>query len=236
VASAAAATKVRAILRRARARGQRALSEHESTRVIAAYGVPVARSALVRTRAEAREAARRIGYPVVLKVSAVEANHKTERGLVAVGLGSDRELRAALTGLSARAGAGHDGDFLVQEMVKGSRELMIGMVRDPQFGPCVMFGLGGILSEILRDVAFRVAPVGRGDALELLRGIRAHRVLDAVRGMPAVDLDVLGRCLVAAGRIGLDHPEIAELDINPLVVRGDTPVAVDALVVLSEGA
>ena len=110
---------------------------------------------------------------------------------------------------------------------------MIGMLRDPQFGPCVMFGLGGVLTEILRDVVFRVAPLAERDARAMLRRIRAHRILDAVRGMPPVDTVSLCRSLMALGRIGLEHPEIAAIDVNPLIVRGATPVAVDALVVLS---
>ena len=221
------------LIRRARERGERALSEHDSTRVIAAYGVPTARAALVRTASEAATAARRIGYPVALKACAAGASHKTERGLVAVGLGRERDVRGAFAALGARAGAGYAGAFLVQEMVAGRRELTIGMLRDPQFGPCVMFGLGGVFTEILKDVVFRVAPLAERDARAMLRRIRAHRILDAVRGMPPVDTASLCRSLMALGRIGLEHPEIAAIDVNPLIVRGRTPVAVDALVVLS---
>lgn len=228
--------RVRAILGRARARGERALSEHDSKRIIAAYGVPTTREALVGTAAEAVAAARRLGYPVAVKACAAGASHKSERGLVALGLGSDRQVRAAVARLAGRLGPGVPAAFLVQEMVRGVRELMIGMVRDPQFGPCVMFGLGGIFTEILGDVVVRVAPLGPRDARDMLRGIRAHRVLDAVRGLPAADTGLLCRSLAAIGRLGLDHPEIAEIDVNPLIVAGARPVAVDALVVLAEPA
>jgi acetyl-CoA synthetase (ADP-forming) len=170
------------IIQRARQWRQAALSEYDSKRVIAAYGVPTTREVLVQTAAGADPAARRIGYPVALKVCAAGASHKTEKGLVALDLGNDKDLRRAFATLKARAGKSYDGDFLVQEMVRGSRELMIGMVRDPRFGPCVMFGLGGVFSEILQDVVFRVAPLSRRDALEMLRGIRAHRVLDMLKG------------------------------------------------------
>ncbi|OGL01366.1 MAG: hypothetical protein A3I14_03040 [Candidatus Rokubacteria bacterium RIFCSPLOWO2_02_FULL_73_56] len=220
------------IIRRARERRERALSEHESKRVLAAYGVPTTREVLVRTATQAAAAARRLGYPVALKACAAGESHKTEQGLVALGLGGERELRRAFAALGARAGAGYAGAYLVEEMVRGDRELMIGMVRDPQFGPCVMFGLGGVFTEILQDVVFRVAPLGRRDALAMLRRIRAHRILDAVRGLPAVDTAALCRSLMAVGRIGLEHPEIVAIDVNPLIVRGRTPVAVDALVVL----
>jgi acetyl-CoA synthetase (ADP-forming) len=225
---------VAAILRRARARGQRALSEHDSKRILRAYGVPVTREALVRTASDARDAARRIGYPIALKVCAAGEAHKTERGLVVVGLANDRDLRRAFATLRERAGDGYGGGFLVQEMVRGARELVIGMTRDPVFGPCVMFGLGGIFTEILADVVFRVAPLERPDALAMLDGIRAHRILGGVRGMRPVDRDALCESLIAVGRIGCERPDVAQIDVNPLIVRDDRPVAVDALVVLAD--
>lgn len=224
------------IIRAARARGERMLSEHESKRVLAAYGVPVARETPVRTLAEAKAAATRIGYPVVLKACSADAAHKSERGLVAVGLRGPRDLGAALATLRQRAGTGARGEFLVQEQVQGSREVMIGVIRDPEFGPAVMFGLGGIFSEILQDVVFRVAPLREREARAMLRAIRARRLLEAVRGLPAVDTGALARSLIAVGRIALDHPEIAAIDVNPLIIRGSTPVAVDALIVLADPA
>jgi acyl-CoA synthetase (NDP forming) len=231
------ASSPRSILSSARRRGERALSEHDSKRILAAYGVPTPREALVTTATQACAAARRIGYPVVLKVCAAGESHKSDKGLVVLGLEDPRRVRQAFAALRARVGRGYAGAFLVQQMVRGSRELMIGMVRDAQFGPCVMFGLGGIFSEILEDVVFRVAPLSQQDAREMLRGIRAARLLDAVRGLEAVDVDALARMLIAVGRLGLEHPEIVEVDINPLVVERGRPVAVDALVVLgSRGA
>lgn len=228
------ASRTDAILRAARAAGQFALSEYDSKRILAAYGVPVSREILVSTASDARAAAKKIGYPVVLKACSADEAHKTEKGLIAVGLATQKDLLDALATLKRRAGRGYDGAFLVQEMVRGAREIMIGMHRDPSFGPSVMFGLGGIFTEILQDVVFRVAPLTRRDARDMMRAIRAHGILDAVRGMPAVDTEVLGRTLIAVGRIALDHPEIAEIDVNPLIVRGARPVAVDALMVLGE--
>ena len=137
--------------------------------------------------------------------------------------------------LAKRAGKRYRGAWLVQEMVKGAREVMIGMHRDPSFGPAVLFGLGGIFSEILQDVVFRVAPLRKRDATDMMRAIRGHKILDAVRGMPAVDRDALAKALLAVGKIALDHPDIAEIDVNPLIIRGNRPVAVDGLVVLAEG-
>ncbi len=223
------------IIDAARKRGQRTLSEYDSKRVLKAYGVPVTREALVSTQAAAKDAAAKLGYPVVLKACSADATHKTEKGFVAVGLASERALTDAFRTIKTRAGKNYDGDYLVQEMVRGEREIMIGMIRDDQFGPAVMFGLGGIFTEVLEDVVFRIAPLTKRDALEMARGIRGHRILDAIRGMKAVDLDVLTRCLIGIGRLGLDFPEIREVDINPLIVRGARPIAVDGLVVLDAG-
>ncbi|KAF0122934.1 MAG: ATP-grasp domain-containing protein [bacterium] len=122
---------------------------------------------------------------------------------------------------------------LVQEMIKGDRELVIGLTRDPQFGPCVMFGLGGIFTEILNDVSFRIAPLENRDALEMAREIRGHKILDAFRGKPPVNMDILCQALISIGNIGVEFEQIKEIDINPLIINGDKPVAVDALVVLN---
>ena len=118
-------------------------------------------------------------------------------------------------------------------MIEGEREFAAGLIRDPQFGPCVMFGLGGIFTEALKDITFRVAPLEKKDALEMIHEIKAKKLLDDFRGKPPVNRDALADALVSLGRIGLDIDQIAEIDINPMIICGDTPVAVDALVVLS---
>jgi acetyl-CoA synthetase (ADP-forming) len=125
--------------------------------------------------------------------------------------------------------------ILVQEMVKGNREFVIGLTRDPQFGPCVMFGIGGIFTEALKDVSFRVAPLTDEDAREMIHEIKAVKLLDDFRGERAVDEDVLVKALVGVGELGMTHDEIAEIDINPLIVKEGSPVAVDALVILEAG-
>jgi acetyl-CoA synthetase (ADP-forming) len=117
-------------------------------------------------------------------------------------------------------------------MISGKRELMAGLTRDPQFGPCVLFGLGGIFTEILEDVTFRVAPLERRDALEMLQEIRAHKILTAFRGLEPVDRDALADILIRIGQIGLEEAKIKEIDVNPLIISHGKPVAVDALVVL----
>lgn len=224
---------VQSILAEAQGRGQKALSEYDSKRILGAYGIPVVKESLVNDLNEAKEAASGIGYPVVLKFCSAEVTHKTEKGLIEVGLRDSRDLTRAFKALQKRA-KGLDGGYLVQEMVKGVRELVIGMIRDPQFGPCVMFGLGGIFTEILRDVSFRVAPIEMRDAMEMMREIKGQKILEAIRGMEAVDLEVLSRSLIALGNLGLEQDAIQEVDVNPLIVRGSQPVAVDALVVLRD--
>jgi acetyl-CoA synthetase (ADP-forming) len=220
-------TRAARIIQAARTAGQTTLSEYDSKRVLKLYGVPTSKEVLVTSLAAARKAATKIGYPVVLKACSADATHKTELGLVAVGLGTAKELADAYR----RMGKHYRGAWLVQEMVKGQREVMIGMVRDAQFGPSVMFGLGGIFTEILQDVSFRVAPVRKRDALDMMAAIRAHRILDAVRGMKPVDRQVMARSIMALGRIGLDFPAISEIDVNPMIIRGSRPVAVDGLIV-----
>ena len=129
---------------------------------------------------------------------------------------------------------GGEKAVLVQEMVKGQRELVVGLTRDPQFGPCVMFGLGGIFTEVLKDISFRVAPLEKRDALEMMQDIKGHKILEAVRGMEAADLDQLAEILIAVGNIGLENDAIKEIDMNPVILSGSRPIAVDALVVLEK--
>lgn len=219
------------LLAEAAAQGRKALAEHEAKQVLAAYGLPVTREILASSREEAARAAAEIGYPVALKASSPDIPHKTERGLVRLGLA---DAAAALGAYDAVAGAmeGLPGGVLVQEMVAGSRELAMGLVRDPDFGPCVMFGLGGILTEALGDAVFRRAPLELADAHAMMDEIRGRRILEAVRGMPAADRGLLAQMLLGLGRIGLDHPAVQEIDVNPVLLAGARPVAVDALIVL----
>ncbi|MBW2285708.1 MAG: acetate--CoA ligase family protein [Deltaproteobacteria bacterium] len=221
----------RKIIHEARKQGQDSLSEYHSKQVLNHYGIPTVQETLVRDLDAAREAAEKIGYPVVLKVCSPEVTHKTEKGLIEVDLRDAEDLTQAFQRLQGKDAT---GDFLVQAMVKGPRELVAGMVRDAQFGPCVMLGLGGIFTETLNDVSFRVAPIEKRDVLEMVEELRGKKILEAIRGMDAVSMDVLVQTLVALGKIGLEHPHIREIDINPLIVQGSRPVAVDALVVLGE--
>jgi acetyl-CoA synthetase (ADP-forming) len=207
------------------------LSEHESKLLLAEYGIPVTGEAVVNTADEAVAQALKIGFPVVLKGSGETISHKTELNLIALDLKSEAEVRQAFDELTANKKA-EVKEVLVQQMIKGDRELMVGLTRDAQFGPCVMFGLGGIFTEILEDVAFRVAPLSDYDAQDIMTDIKGKKILDAFRGKPAVDRSILANILKAVGQIGLDNEPIKEIDINPLKLVGGKPVAVDALVVL----
>jgi len=220
------------VIKKAVKEGRKALTEYEAKKVLKRYGIPTTREELVRTQKEAVEVAEKLGYPVVLKGAGAELLHKTELDVIRLNLKNAREVREAFQEIKKNAGDKLEG-VLVQEMVKGERELVIGLIKDPQFGPCVMFGLGGIYTEILRDVSFRVAPITKQDAYQMMEEIRAKKILDAVRGMAPADKKTLAKALVGLGRLGIDHPEIKEVDVNPLILtKKGKPMAVDALIVL----
>lgn len=215
----------------ARQQGRNTLSEYEAKQVLAAYKIPVTREILVEKKKELAIAVKEIGFPLVMKGCAAEIAHKTEKNLVRVDVRSSTEARTAFDEIM-EAMDGAEGGVLVQQMVSGRRELVMGLTRDPQFGACVMFGLGGIFTEILKDISFRKAPLESRDAIEMMRDIKGHKILDAVRGMPAADIKALSRMLINIGQIGLDLEAVAEIDLNPVILSGSKPVAVDALIVI----
>ena len=223
--------KTEQILKAAKAGGQNRLSEFESKQVLSEYDIPVVRETLANNFEQVKSAASTIGYPVVLKACSSTIAHKTEEGLIALDIEDEEALCICFEDIRKKAD-GMGVDFLVQEMIDGGRELVMGLVRDPQFGPCVMFGLGGIFTEALGDVSFRSAPLTEEDALEMMQEIRGQKILSAFRGMPEVDFAGLSKCLIRLGQIGLDHDIIREIDINPLIVKSSQPIAVDALIVL----
>ncbi len=220
------------IIEKALNEGRKSLSEYESKQILSAYGIPVTREILVDREDLLVRAAGEIGYPLVIKGCASDVSHKTEMDLIRVDIRNEQEAAKAFTEIISKMD-GPGKAVLVQEMVRGKRELVMGMTRDAQFGPCVMFGLGGIFTEILKDIVFRVAPLERGDALEMMGEIRAHRILDSVRGMTPADKELLSNMLINLGRIGLENDRVKEIDINPVILVGSKPVAVDALVICS---
>ena len=207
------------------------LSEADSKDLLRRYGVPVPSEAVAPDAAAAVAAAERIGYPVAVKLCGPGIAHKTERGLVRLGVADAAAVERAAIDLLARA-TSEDGDvgLLVSEMVSGNRELIAGVVRDPQFGPCVMLGVGGVLAEAVADVAFRLAPLTDVDAHELIDDLRSQALLGPLRGEPPIDRDRLAELLTGLGRLATEDPAIRSVDLNPLIVAAGVPIAVDALV------
>jgi acetyltransferase len=231
---------VQAVFDRVRSEGRVSIGDAEARDIQRAYGLRLPDSQLAPTPEEAVIIASEIGYPVVLKIASPDILHKTDVGGVKVGLNSAGEVRDAFELMTYRAQRyvpeARLWGCLVQEMVPaGGIEILVGMNRDPQFGPLVTFGLGGIYVETLKDVTFRIAPFSRQDAENMLKEIRTHALLDGVRGQPAVDKEAIIDTLLRIGQLVQDFPEIVELDINPLIVypQGQGAISIDMRLVLS---
>ena len=219
------------LLNKIKTSGNKALTESESKQLLGAYGVPVISEIVVLNEDEAVAAAQKTGFPVVLKGLGATLLHKTERGLVHLNLTDEKSVRNAASLIAREAGDELEG-LLVQPQVQGKRELVAGLFRDEQFGAVIMFGIGGIFTEALSDVAFRVAPLTEADAAEMLDEIKAKSLLGDFRGEKAANRDKLIQALMGLSKIGMEIPEISEIDINPLLITSDgTVVAVDALIV-----
>jgi succinyl-CoA synthetase beta subunit len=213
------------------------LSEYDSKRLLASVGVPVLDERLTTNAADAVTAAREVGgsdAPVVIKLCGEGVAHKTERGLVRLGVRGDDEVRDAAEALLAAARP-DDGDVavLVAPLARGNRELIAGVHRDQQFGPCVMVGLGGVLAEAVGDVAFRLAPVEPVDAEEMLADLSGQALFGRFRGETPVDRVALTKVVLGLSRLAETRTEVVSVDVNPLVVVDGKPVAVDALVEIS---
>jgi acetyl-CoA synthetase (ADP-forming) len=213
------------------------LSEADSKRFLAGFGVPFPPERLARSAADAVAAAEDIGFPVAVKLTGAAIAHKTERGLVRLHLASGEAVEAAATALLSAATA-NDGDvgLLVAPMVDGHRELIAGLHRDETFGPVVLLGLGGVLAEAVEDVVCRLVPITPADAAEMIDDLRSQRLLGPCRGEPPVDRGALAEILIALSRAGEHDERVVSADLNPLIVRGGEPIPVDALVELSGGA
>ncbi len=229
----------RAVLAAAAARGGGYLQDDEVQALLSAYGVPLARGRRCRTEEEAVAAAVALGLPVVMKISSPEIVHKSDAGGVFLNLRSELEVRGAYHQIRAAArpqlsSMDHFG-VVVQEQVSGGQEIIIGMTADPNFGPLIMFGIGGIYVEVLEDVVFRLCPITDRDADEMLLELRGFPLLTGVRGTEPANLDFLKEILQRVSLLVGDHPEIAELDINPVKAFSarERCVAVDARVRVS---
>lgn len=230
---------VRNVIGQVRQESRLTIGDAEARQIMTAYGLQIPRSEIAATPDEAVQIARQIGYPVVLKIASPDILHKTDVGGVKVGLEGPEDVRDAFELLVYRAQRyvpdAHIWGCLVQEMAPaGGQEVLVGVNRDPQFGPLITFGLGGIFVEALKDVTFRVAPLSLQEAQEMLGEIRARALLDGVRGKPPLDKHALVDVLLRVGQLVLDFPEIVELDINPLIVypQGQGAIAIDMRLIL----
>jgi acetyltransferase len=221
--------------------GRTSIGDAEARVILQAYGLRIPRSEVADTPDHAVEIAGKIGYPVVLKIASPDILHKTDVGGVKVGLQNAEAVRDAYELMVYRAQRyipeARIWGCLVQEMAPpGGLEVLVGMNRDPQFGPLVTFGLGGIYVETLKDVTFRIAPFSRKEAEEMIGEIRAHALLDGVRGKPAMDKDAIVDALLRMGQLVQDFPDIVELDINPLMVypREQGAIAIDMRLILKD--
>lgn len=226
------------VLGEARAEGRTLLNEVESKAILRDAGIPATAATLATTRAEAQDQAEAMGYPVVLKVVSPDIAHKSDVGGVQLNLKDRDTVGAAFDAILANATKAEPGARIkgvsVQQMAPQGTEVIVGMTTDPQFGPVMMFGLGGIMVEVLKDVSFRLVPLSEKDAGQMIAEIKGKPVLDGVRGQPAADLAALRSTILKVSELVERHPEIRELDLNPVFAYPDGALAVDARIVVSE--
>jgi acyl-CoA synthetase (NDP forming) len=224
----------RAILDGAKRDRREHLTQIESLDLLRAYGIPVAEAKLATTATECARIATQLGYPVVMKLVSPDVVHKTDVGGVRVGVSSEAEARAAFDEILASVVSAvpnvHIGGVLVQRMVRSGRETIIGLVRDPSFGPMLMFGLGGIFVEAIGDVVFRIAPLDSTQALSMVTDIRGAKLLGGLRGATPSDREAIATAIRRVGQLAVDCPEILELDVNPMLALADGAMALDARV------
>jgi len=210
---------------------RRTLSEAASKELLARFGVPLPVEHLAATPDAAVDAAEQIGYPVVAKLCGDAIAHKTERGLLRLGLADAAAVGEAARSLLAAAEPDDgDVDVLIAPMLRATRELIAGLARDPQFGMTVVLGVGGVLAEAIADVSIRLVPIEREDAEDMIDDLGAQALLGPFRGEPAVDRARLADVLLGLSRAATVHPELVSADLNPLMIVGGDPIAADALV------
>lgn len=214
------------------------LSNAEAKALLKSYGIPLPEEGVAKSREEAAGIAEKLGYPVVLKVLSPDIPHKTEAGGVLLGLEDEAAVKQGYAEIMRRARA-YKADariegVLVQKQVSRGREVIIGALRDRQFDGVVMFGLGGVFVEVLRDVSFRIAPIDEKEALGMIQEIRGYPLLEGFRGSPPVDTEAIARVIAAASRMIHEHPELLEMDINPLIAYPRGALAVDVRIIREE--
>jgi acyl-CoA synthetase (NDP forming) len=233
----ALATK-QVIIDKARSEGRTILTEIESKELIKQAGISVSETKLAKSGEEASSLSRQLGFPVVLKVASADIVHKSDAGGVKLGLRTSKQVGKAyddiLGAIRQKYPQAAIQGVSVQKMARPGVEVIIGMSKDAQFGPVLMFGLGGILVEVLKDVSFRIVPLARRDAAEMIREIKGYPLLEGYRGQEAVDVSNLEEMLLKVSEFVEKYPEIKELDLNPIFAYGRGAIAVDARVILEE--
>ncbi len=224
------------VFAQARKEGRDFLLEPESKNLCMEYGIPVTRFKVALTRKEAVESANQIGYPIVLKIVSADVLHKSDVGGVVLNLKNAAEVGNAydrmLENVKRYKPNARLAGVLVQEMAPSSTEVIVGAIKDPQFGPTLMFGLGGIFVEVLKDVTFRIAPITESDAREMITEVQGYPILRGYRGQPPADTEAIARILVNTSRLVMHHMEIKELDLNPIIVYEKGAKTVDARIIL----
>jgi len=217
----------------------RTLTEVEAKQLLARAGLPVVETRLAKTKKEAIEAAKKLGYPVVLKIVSPQITHKSDVGGVKLGLASDQAVGEAFDAIVEAARRAVPNATIagvsVQRMAEPGIEVIVGVSTDAQFGPVLMFGMGGVLVEVLKDVAFRVIPITPRDARQMVREIQGYPLLEGYRGQEPADVEALEKLLLRLSQFVEQHPEIQEIDLNPVFAYPKGAVAVDARIVVSEG-
>jgi acetyl-CoA synthetase (ADP-forming) len=224
------------IIHQAKKENRKALLETEAKTICAEYGIPVNKFQLAKTEKEASTYADEIGYPIVLKIVSPDIIHKSDAGGVKVNLKNSQEVAATYRQIIENAKK-YKADakivgVLVQEMAPQSTEVIVGAIKDPQFGQTIMFGLGGIFVELLKDVNFRVAPIMAEDAKEMITQLKAYPLLNGYRNTPPADIDALVSILCSVSRLVMENPEIKELDLNPVMAYPKGAKTVDARIIL----
>ncbi len=226
------------IIAQVRSENRTYLMEHEATAIMQHYKIPVTKFAIAETQESAVKAAEEIGYPVVLKILSPDVIHKSDVGGVLVNLKTSEEVRQGYQTIlqnvkKQKPNAKIIGIF-VQEFAPTGIEVIIGSIKDPQFGPALMFGLGGIFVEVLKDVSFRVAPLTEYDAKEMIQEIKGYPILTGIRGQDPRDINTLVKILLQVSKLVIDHPEISQLDLNPCFSYPKGAKCVDARIILEE--
>ena len=228
--------KVTQIFNEARKEKRKYLLETEAKTICMEYGIPVTKFKLAKSEQEAVKFANEIGYPIVLKIASPDIIHKFDVGGVMLNLKNQAEVKDAYNQILANVKR-HKSDakiigIVIQEMAAPSTEVIVGATKDPQFGPALMFGLGGIFVEVLKDVTFRIAPITEEDAREMITEVKAYPILKGYRGQPPADIEAIVKILLNTSKLVMGHQEIKELDLNPIIVYEKGAKTVDARIIL----